>query len=118
MERLRDFTSNGMLRIRSLAALEEMRSVAREGDSIEAQGAHKDDRVMALALAIRMWEDRVRRMMVSQRRTRDLETNKKKSPADEARIFSAYQIDQLMERKQVERRMVARESRRAAWRYR
>ena len=37
-ERLRDFTENLMLRIRSGDALEEMRSVTREGDAIAAQG--------------------------------------------------------------------------------
>ena len=118
MERLRDFTSNGMLRIRSLAALEEMRSVARDGDAIEAQGRNKDDRVVALALAIRMWEDRVRRMMVSQKRTREIETTRRTSAVDQAKLFSTFQIDQLMNRKAFERRVDTRAMRRAAWRYR
>ena len=53
MERFRDFVSNGKCRIRSLALIEEMKTVARDGDSIEAPGNMKDDRVIASALACR-----------------------------------------------------------------
>jgi len=36
MERLRDFVAKGILRVRSLATVEEMRWVTREGDDISA----------------------------------------------------------------------------------
>ncbi len=118
MERLRDFVSNGMLRIRSLAVIDEMNSVAREGDSIKAQGRKKDDRVMALAMGIRMWETRIRKMMLSQGRTRaSEEARQRQSPVDIAKMFSAFQIDQMINRKAGQRIVAARQARRASWRY-
>lgn len=119
MERLRDFTSNGMLRVRSMSTLEEMRSVTREGDQIAAQGRNKDDRVMALAMAIRCWEDRVRRMLVTQKRTRENEEARRKiTPIDQARLFSQFQIDQFMNQRRAERRDANRIIRRSSWRNR
>lgn len=119
MERLRDFISNGMLRVRSAATIEEMMSVSREKDTIEAQGRKKDDRVIALALAVRMWEDRVRRMMVTQKRSRDNEAAKRRmSPVDRFKVFSTYQIDELMARKSRGRMIERRAQSRATWRSR
>jgi hypothetical protein len=118
VERLRDFISNGMLRVRSMATIEEMQTVARDGDKISAQGRHKDDRVIALALGVRMWEDRVRRMMVSQKRTRENEAARKRmNPIDRVRMFHTYQIDEMMARKQRDRIWTATQARRASWRY-
>lgn len=118
MNRLRDFTSNALLHIRSFATLEEMKSVTQEGDAIQAQGRNKDDRVIALALAIRMWEDRVRRMLVTTKRTRESEEAKRLvTPIDQARLFSQHQIDQFMNQQRVAIRREQRKSRRASWRY-
>lgn len=118
MERLRDFISNGMLRVRSMATIDEMISVSREGDSISAQGRKKDDRVIALALAVRMWEDRVRRMMVTHKRTRDAEEAKRRlAPGDRVKLFAAYQIDEMINRKATIRRREVQMARRAQWRY-
>jgi hypothetical protein len=119
LERLRDFVSNGMLHIRSFAVIEEMSSVSREGDKIKAQGRKKDDRVMALAIGVRMWEDRIRRMMITQGRTRSYEeARQKSSPVDIAKTFSTYQIDQLMNKKSYSRGAANARAGRVAWRYR
>jgi hypothetical protein len=104
MERLRDFVDNSMLRIRSMATLEEMRSVSREGDSIAAGGRNKDDRVMALGLAIRCWEERVRRMMTSAMRTREREHAKQRlTPEDKYKMFNSFQFQAFMKGNQLAR---------------
>jgi hypothetical protein len=102
MERLRDFTDNGMLKIRSKETLEEMRSVTREGDSIAAQGSNKDDRVMSLALGIRCWEERVRRTLSVTQRTREREWARLKlTPEDKYKMFTSYQFQQFLGEKKL-----------------
>jgi len=109
MERLRDFTDNGMLKIRSQDSLEEMRSVTRDGDTIAAQGKNKDDRVMGLALGVRCWEERVRRTLSVSQRTRERELAKLRlTPEDRYKMFTSYQFQQFLGDKKVLREREAR----------
>jgi hypothetical protein len=106
-----------MLKIRSMDTLQEMRSVTREGDSIAAQGAHKDDRVMSLGLGIRCWEERVRRAMSVAQRTREREHAKLRlTPQDKYKMFTSYQFQKFLGEKQVlrqrEQRAIANSRRR------
>jgi hypothetical protein len=102
MERLRDFTDNGMFKIRSQETLEEMRSVTRDGDTIAAQGKNKDDRVMSCALGIRCWEERVRRTLSVSQRTRDRELAKLRlTPEDRYKMFTSYQFQQFLGEKKM-----------------
>lgn len=117
MERLRDFTVNGMLRIRSLDTLEEMRRVSREGDSICAQGSAKDDRVMALAMGVKMWEDRARKELIVRHRTRDFEMNKRRMTlADQVQMFNKNQLTSFFAVKKIERGRARAAELRAKWR--
>ena len=119
MERCRDFTENGMARIRSLALVEEMRSVTREGDSIGAAGSKKDDRVVSSALAIRCWEDRVRRSMTARMRTREAElASRQMSPVDLARLYGQNQFQTFMAVKDAQRKQQQRLISRHGWRHR
>lgn len=119
MERLRDFVSNGMLHVRSLETIEEMRAVTRDGDSIEAQGSKKDDRVISLALGIRCWEDRARRIMMAQKRTRDNEIARKRlTIRDQYALFNQNQITSMFEAKRKARIQAVNAARRASWRSR
>lgn len=77
MERLRDFLISGGIRIRSMEALVEMQNIVRDGDEIRGEGSNKDDRVMALALALHAWESHERPNLIRQRRTRDQESKRK-----------------------------------------
>ena len=108
MERLRDFTDNGMFKIRSQETLEEMRSVTRDGDTIAAQGKNKDDRVMSSALGIRCWEERVRRTMSVTQRTRDRELAKLRlTPEDRYKMFTSYQFQHFLgEKKMIREREI------------
>lgn len=117
MERLRDFTSNKMLTVRSHDTVEEMKAVTRDGDSIEAQGSKKDDRVLALALGIRCWEDRARRNMLVQRRTRSNEEAKRRMTIrDQIQIFNEHQLTTFFTVKQQARRRAEQAAARAGWR--
>lgn len=98
MERLRDFVDNEMLHIHSADTIDEMISVTREGDVIKAQGRHKDDRVMSLGLAIRCWEERVRRMMTAGMRTRERELARRRlTPEDKYKMFNEFQFQAFLQ---------------------
>lgn len=93
MERLRDHTNSGVLRIRSHETLEEMCDVTREGDSIGASGSDHDDRVLALALAARQWEEGPRRRLMAAKRTREVEVARRRmSVKDMVKSFNENQF--------------------------
>jgi len=69
MNQLRDSYTLKQIRIRSLPLLDEMSTMIQDGSSIEGSGRHKDDRVMASALAIKTWIDWVRPGMIEQAMT-------------------------------------------------
>lgn len=112
MERLRDFTNSGHMLIRSMETIEEMRSVTRDGDVIKAQGRKKDDRVLALAMAIRAWEERVRKTQISNNQTKAAaEARKMTSPQSRAALLNKYQMDTFFrqkERSRVQAKIAAR----------
>jgi hypothetical protein len=97
MERLRDVTSSGLLRIRSMATLEEMRAIAREGDSIAAEGSGKDDRVVSLAMGVRCWEERARRNLMQIRRTREADIARRRvSMVDQIKLYNDNQLSTFL----------------------
>ena len=57
MALMHDRYTMGMLELKSVSLVEEMRQVIRNGDKIEAPRPLHDDRVIATALAIRAWRD-------------------------------------------------------------
>lgn len=117
MERLRDFVGNNKVILRSMDTVEEMKAITREGDSIEAAGSKKDDRVMALALGIHIWEQRVRKGMSSMNRTREFEVSKKRMTiTDQAAMFQQNQISAFFAGKANLRKRAAISANRDAWR--
>jgi hypothetical protein len=97
MERLRDFISNEKVHVRSMETLLEMKSVTRKEDVIEAQGRKKDDRVTALALGVRCFEDRVQRKLSTALRTRETETARASlTLRDKAALYSQYQFENFL----------------------
>lgn len=116
MERLRDFVSNGMLHVRSISTIEEMKSVVREGDSIKGRN---DDRTVALALAVHCWEEKTRRQLVVQRRTREAEVAKKQlGTANRVLLFQQNQLQAFFAKKRMTRAQANAQALRARWRYR
>lgn len=117
LERLRDFVGNNKVILRSMDTVEEMKAITRDGDSIEAAGSKKDDRVIALALGIHIWEQRVRKGMSSMNRTRDLEIAKKRMTiTDQAAMFQQHQITSFFATKAGARKRAAISANRDAWR--
>lgn len=119
MELLRALVSTGMLRIRSQVTLDEMESVERDGDTIEALGSGKDDRVIAMALAVKYWEQTVRRTMVSLNRTRaNEEAKRRRNMADVLSAFHNSQLQAFFAQKQAQRGAEMAALRRQSWRHR
>lgn len=119
LERMRDFVTNGTFRIRSLDLVEEMKTIAREGDSIKAPGSMKDDRVLASSFGIHIWETGVRKQLVTQRRTRDAEAARKRmSIVDQAALFHQNQLQNFFGQKHRIRIQEQRMAIRQTWRYR
>lgn len=117
LERLRDFVSNGLLRVRSLETVEEMRTIAREGDTIGAPGSMKDDRVLALALAVHCWEERARRSLIVSKRTREAEAARRQlSIVNQVALFNQNHLQMMFDRKRVQRAGELAQMRRIAWR--
>lgn len=116
-ERLRDFTNNGMLRIRSQETLEECRTITRDGDSIEAQGSAKDDRVFSLALGVRAWDERARRPLINAKRTREFEQARRRlSIQDQFHMYNTNQFETFLSGQSTARRRALQAARRQSWR--
>ena len=119
MERLRDFVSNGSIRIRSAETVEEMKSIQREGDTVAAQGSKKDDRVISLAFAVRCWEERVRPLLLSGRRTREAERAKTRvTMVDQVALWNKNTFGTYLDGKARNRQMTRQQQARAMWRHR
>lgn len=110
MERLRDFVSNGALRIRSAALIEELKTIARDGDSISAPQSMRDDLTLAAAFMTNYWETSVRRELISLRKTRASEEARKRlSIVDQVKLFNQSQLGYFFNQKAAARMTVARQ---------
>lgn len=117
MERLRDFVTNGGLILRSFDAIEEMKTIIRNGDAIGAEGRNRDDRTFCLAMGIRAWTDSVRRMMSIRGQTKEVEAAKKRlTVKDQITMFNKYKLEGFFKAKQSERQRTMSVSRRLNWR--
>ena len=70
MSYFKDLFERGMMRVSSVDLLEEMKSIVREGSSIQAYGRNKDDRVVATALACAAFAEQVQPRLIQMRVTR------------------------------------------------
>jgi hypothetical protein len=119
LEQLRDVVSSGRLHVRSIDTINEMNAVARDGDTIGVPSSKKDDRVLALAFAVNCWEEKVRRNMMLQRRTREAEAARQRmSVTDQVYLFQQNQLSEFFKTKRMDRLVAARAMQRNAWRYR
>jgi hypothetical protein len=110
--------STDKFRIRSAELIEEMRSVAREGDKISAPSSMRDDRVLAAALAVYYWESKIRKNLMSFKRTRETEARKKRlSIQDQVYLFQQNQLSAFFGNRARERAQAAQMAARNRWRY-
>jgi hypothetical protein len=63
---MKDYFERGMLDIKSLDLIEEMKTIIRDGGSIEASGRNKDDRVIAAALGCAAYAEQVQPRLIAQ----------------------------------------------------
>jgi hypothetical protein len=118
MEELRGFVSNSQMRIRSHDLIEEMKTIARDGDSIAAEGNMKDDRVIAAAMAAHYWDSKIRRNLIIQKRTREAEAVKKqRSVIDQTALFNQNMMSAFMGTKAKTRVQAQQLAMKNAWRY-
>jgi hypothetical protein len=69
---MKDYFERGMMDIKSMETLEEMKSIVRENGFIGAPGRNKDDRVIACALATVCWAEQVQPRLVAQKITKEI----------------------------------------------
>jgi hypothetical protein len=63
---MKDYFERNMMQVLSLDLIEEMKTIVRDGGSIEASGRNKDDRVIAAALAAAAFAEQVQPRLVAQ----------------------------------------------------
>ena len=68
----KDYFERGMMKIRSMDTLEEMKTIVREDGFLGAPGRSKDDRVIAAALATVAWAEQVQPRLIAQKLTRNI----------------------------------------------
>lgn len=119
LERMRDFVVNNKFRIRSLSLVDEMKTIAREGDSIKAPGTMKDDRVLAASFAVHCWETGPRKQLIAQNRTREAEHARKRlTITDQVYLFQQNQLSNFFAQKRTVRLQQQRLNVKHSWRYR
>lgn len=116
MERMKVVANNGSLIIKSMETIEEMRKIARDGAAIEAPSHKHDDRTLALAFAVRAWDDGVRDRMVAKGITKSAyeESLKMTSPA-RYNLFMQNSINNMFAQKQALQKSAQRQARAAAY---
>lgn len=67
---MKDFFERGMMDIYDIDTIEEMKTMIRDGGSIEASGRNKDDRVIGCSLATAAFTEQVQPRLIAQRITR------------------------------------------------
>jgi hypothetical protein len=70
MSYTKDLFERGMLDVYSVDTIEEMKTIIRDGASIEASGRNKDDRVMAMALACAAYSEQVQPQLIQRKLSR------------------------------------------------
>jgi hypothetical protein len=117
MEACRNYLYSGGLIVNSMEALEEMKSVSREGDVIGAEGKNRDDRTFALALGVRGWEEKLMRPLVTGNRTRQAERARlSMSIVDQRQLYETNMLQSFFRDKHERRRQMMRAAQSGSWR--
>jgi hypothetical protein len=69
---MKDYFERGMMAIYSVDLIDEMKTIVRDGGSIEASGRNKDDRVIAAALACAAYAEQIQPRLIAQKVTREV----------------------------------------------
>ena len=91
MAYMKDYFERGMMAVYSTDLLEEMKTIIRDGGTIEASGRNKDDRVIASALACAAYAEQVQPQLIMRRLTRDAARAKDKQEGKDSAIVQTGQ---------------------------
>ena len=89
----KDYFERQMLTVTSMDLLDEMKTIVRDGGTIEASGRNKDDRVIAAALAVAAYAEQVQPRLIQMRLTKEVSrAQEDKTPEEVAvgRNVSSY----------------------------
>jgi hypothetical protein len=83
---MKDYFERGMMAIYSMDTIEEMKTIVRDGGSIEASGRNKDDRVIASALACAAYAEQVQPRLIQMKITRDVSRSQQEHTPEEIAV--------------------------------
>ena len=69
---MKDYFERSMMAVYSMDLLEEMKTIVRDGGSIQATGRNKDDRVIASALAVAAYAEQLQPRLINQKLSRTI----------------------------------------------
>ena len=119
MNHLRDYVISGLFQVRSADLIEEMRTIAQDGDSIEAPSGKKDDRAVASALMVYYWQREIRKNLIARKFTKEAEAARRALTMQGAvELFNRNKLESFFAEKQRARVQQQRELARLSWRYR
>jgi len=72
---MKDYFERSMMAIYSMDLLEEMKTIVRDGGTIQATGRNKDDRVIATALAVAAYAEQLQPRLINQKLSREISRN-------------------------------------------
>jgi hypothetical protein len=83
---MKDYFERQMMGIYSLDLLEEMKTIVRDGASIEASGRNKDDRVIAAALAAAAFAEQLQPRLIAQKLTKSVSRGQDESTPEQIAV--------------------------------
>ena len=83
---MKDYFERQMMGIYSLDLLEEMKTIVRDGASIEASGRNKDDRVIAAALAAAAFAEQLQPRLIAQKLTKHVSRGQDESTPEQIAV--------------------------------
>jgi hypothetical protein len=108
MERLRDYLHQDAIILRSHELITEMRDITRDGDQIQAEGHGRDDRTYTCAMAVRGYEEKLRRGLISRNATRKAAIAASRlSMIDQVALFNQYHLESFFKSKSNARTMAS-----------
>ena len=83
---MKDYFERGMMDIYDLDTIDEMKTMIRDGSSIEASGRNKDDRVIGTALACAAFAEQVQPRLIAQKITRMVSRSQEEHTPEEISV--------------------------------
>jgi hypothetical protein len=83
---MKDYFERGMMDIYDIDTIDEMKTMIRDGSSIEASGRNKDDRVIGTALACAAYAEQVQPRLIAQKITRMVSKSQEEHTPEEISV--------------------------------